>query len=203
MSRTKEPAKPNLDTATRGDVRTVVEFFRSIGLAVKPKSGAIGFVPGIEIENGTLFIDKGSCLPGDLLHEAGHLAVLPSLFRRQANTDLDVVMETMGEYLSADATGGENTLSRAILQSGECEATAWAWAAGMHLGLPANVIIQPKANMDGDDEGAPGIRLALSANSYFGINGLQAAGWCAVRGGAYAKALGLPVYPNLAFWLQG
>ena len=160
-------------------------------------------MPGIEIENGKLLVDQRICVAGDLLHEAGHLAVIPTLFRSRANTDLDALAKKMGQYLSADNSYGGDPVCRAILQSGECEATAWAWAAGTHLGFPPNVIIHANAYQDlHGNEGASAIRQALSCNSYFGINGLQAAGWCAVRAGPYAEYLNLPVFPRLAFWTQ-
>ncbi|MEP7188409.1 MAG: hypothetical protein ABI901_04360 [Roseiflexaceae bacterium] len=56
---------------------TIVAFLRGIGLVVR--SGRIpeqSFLPGIWINHGTLVVDEaGLSYPGDLLHEAGHLAV--------------------------------------------------------------------------------------------------------------------------------
>ena len=56
---------------------TIVNFLVDIGLGVR--SGRISgqtFLPGIMIEQGTLRIDEAQLkYPGDLLHEAGHLAL--------------------------------------------------------------------------------------------------------------------------------
>ncbi len=83
---------------------------------------------------------------------------------------------------------------RAALQCSDPEATAWAWAAGKHLGIPEDEII---LDSEYGNDGA-GIRLALSLRSYPGINGLAHAGFCAVRDGVAP----LPVFPALAHWTQ-
>lgn len=77
------------------------------------------------------------------------------------------------------------------MQCSDPEATAWAWAAGVHLGLPPEAVIMDH-EYDGEGEG---IRLALQLKCYLGINGLTHAGICSnprVDGG----------YPVLRSWLQ-
>ena len=66
----------------------------------------------------------------------------------------------------------------AIVQSSDCEATAWAWAAGLNLGVPIDLIVSDQAY---GSEGAS-IRTQLRLNAYVGINGLQHAGMCSRRG---------------------
>jgi hypothetical protein len=62
------------------------------------------------VERGELILDElRNTGPGDLLHEAGHLAVLPAHLRHTANGSL------------------HNEV--AVAHAGEPEATAWAYAA--------------------------------------------------------------------------
>ena len=56
--------------------RTLANFLESIGLEIVPTTIAKEtFLPGILIENGRMLVDEEKLTyPGDLLHEAGHLA---------------------------------------------------------------------------------------------------------------------------------
>jgi hypothetical protein len=91
----------------------VAAFLDEIGLAVR--FGAISettFLAGIRIERGQLVVDESRLLyPGDLLHEAGHLAVLPPERRAAISGD------------AGDDAGYE------------MGAIAWSYAAALHIGL--------------------------------------------------------------------
>lgn len=170
-------------------------FIAGIGLHVEIVPGACGFIEGVRVVAGGLHVDQGARASG-LLHEAGHLAIVPNAYRHYLNGDLD---EGIGQIFDeVDALGLEHDepLLRAMLQAGDSEATAWAWAAGKALCLPEEKIIQ------NDEYGGDGafIRSALAANSYVGINGISHAGFCVMRANPYRN---LPVYPGMAFWLQG
>ena len=170
-------------------------FFRAIGLPWAWKRGAKGFLDGVEVEQGALLVDPCASA-SNILHEAGHLAILPGRFRRNASGDLSAAMERMfGEVDFSDPDSG---IARAAIQCGDAEATAWAWAVGVYLGLPPKTIIK---DAEYDGTGAF-LRTSLRVGAYAGINGLSHAGFCAVRPGIYATARGLPVYPQLAMWLQ-
>lgn len=84
-------------------------------------------------------------------------------------------------------------LYRAVIQCSDPEATAWAWAAGVSLGLPDREIIRDD---ECDGEGAD-IGLALQMNAYIGIHGLAHAGICAIR-----KRGDQAAWPQLNFWTQ-
>ncbi len=60
-----------------------VTFVQQIGLQVNfTVLGDDCFLPGFSIENGGLFIDRAKMLyPGDILHEAAHIAVVPAAER--------------------------------------------------------------------------------------------------------------------------
>lgn len=172
-----------------------MQFLAGIGLHAEIVPGARGFIEGVCVVNGGLHVDPGARASG-LLHEAGHLAIVPNAYRHHLNGDLDEGMGRIFEEVDALGLEHDDPLLRAMLQTGDPEATAWAWAAGMALGMPAAKVIQ------NDEYGGDGafIRSALAANSYVGINGISHAGFCVVRANPYRK---LPVYPGMAFWLQG
>ncbi len=56
----------------------IVDFIIEIGISVhKELINEKTFLPGILVKNGGLAVDEDKlCFPGDLLHEAGHLATL-------------------------------------------------------------------------------------------------------------------------------
>jgi hypothetical protein len=80
-----------------------------------------------------------------------------------------------------DFADPDSPAARAAMQCGDPEVTAWAWAAGVHLGLDPKIVIKDEQY---DGTGAS-LRLGLRSNAYFGINGLAASGFCAVRPGPY------------------
>ncbi|MBI5425888.1 MAG: hypothetical protein HZA32_17560 [Opitutae bacterium] len=99
----------------------IVTFLREIGLPVAERSlPDKTFVPGILIENGGLVIDRARLTyPGDLLHEAGHIAVTPPSQRAAMSGDLNST------------------------QADEIAAQAWSYAAAVHLGIDPAVVFHP------------------------------------------------------------
>ena len=91
----------------------IVAFLREIGLEVR--AGTIAeptAVPGIDVDRAVLVVDESRMLyPGDLLHEAGHLAVAPPARRATFHHD---VGNDPGE---------------------EMMAIAWSYAAALHIGI--------------------------------------------------------------------
>lgn len=73
----------SIDQTTQ--IHTILLFLNRIGIAIRP--GVISdqsFLPGVEIVNGGIVYDeKLLTYPGDLLHEAGHIALVPSDKRTQ------------------------------------------------------------------------------------------------------------------------
>lgn len=100
----------------------IIGFLQSIGLQVTlcPLDGAT-FVPGITLENGTILVDTGKMLyPGDILHEAGHLATMLPDERVKATGDLP-------------KEGNES-------QGSEMAAQAWSYAACLAIGIDPHVV---------------------------------------------------------------
>lgn len=173
----------------------VLAFLNSIGIDAEIGDGRGGFVAGVLIEEGRLIVCPDA-RPSNVLHEAGHLSIIPARFRPLASGKLAKAFEAMAQ--GVDWSNPESEDAVAAMQCSDPEATAWAWAAGIHLGMPEELII---ADDEYDGEGA-GIRLGLRLNSYLGINGLSRAGWCVVRPGALEAIRGLPAYPKLCRWTQ-
>ncbi len=136
----------------------IVNFLRRIGLSVQEQTlSTETFLPGIRVDNGVLLFDPQRLkYPGDLLHEAGHLAVLPPTERYIAN-DFD------------DDDGGY-----------EMAAIAWSYAACKHLQLPLDVVFHP----DGYKAGSAAIIENFSAGRYFGVPILEWRGMTSSTGNA-------------------
>nr|WP_272955712.1 hypothetical protein [Pseudomonas aeruginosa] len=171
-----------------------LSFLRDIGLSVEVVPGAAGFIDHVRIKDGGLQIDP-RCPASGLLHEAGHLAVVPKRYRHWMSGNLYASFNRMLKDPEFLAQEPDSPLYRAVIQATDPEVTAWAWAAGRFLGIPSEVIIQ---NDEYDGSGR-NIRILLQANSYIGINGLSHGGFCVRRKTPYRA---LPQYPELAFWLQ-
>lgn len=99
----------------------ILDWLRQIGLAVRfAPLGAETFLPGVTLEPGGLVVDPETLLyPGDLLHEAGHLATM--LPAQRAATGPNAGSD-MGDEIAAQA---------------------WSYAAAIHLGLPPGTIFHP------------------------------------------------------------
>ncbi len=128
-------------------LQRLVEFLEEIGLKVRRGALPEGtFLPGIQLEPDGLMIDEARLAhPGDLLHEAGHLAVLTPGQRRVAGENLD-------------SGPGE-----------EMAAIAWSYAACVHLGLDAAVVFHDQGYKG---EGLT-LRENFTAGRYIGVPLLQ------------------------------
>ena len=106
------PPPTEEDEALRG---RLIRFVREIGLTIRDAATDGSLLPGLDIRGGAVVIDRARwTYPGDLLHEAGHLAVITPEER---------------------AAG---TLSPT--PADEMAAIAWSFAAACHLGVPARVL---------------------------------------------------------------
>ena len=84
------------------------------------------FLPGILVEHGGLTYDPATLAhPGDLLHEAGHLAVMSPERRARAKPNV-------GKYAAE-----------------EMMAIAWSYAAAVHLGLDPAVVFHAEGYRGG------------------------------------------------------
>lgn len=170
------------------------EFLRGIGIPCDELPGVKGFIDGVRVKDGGLLYDP-SCPLSNLLHEAGHIATVPQVWRRLLSDNVSSAHRAMfADLEQMEFLDPDGPLVRAALQCSDPEATAWAWAAGKHLNVPEELII---LDSEYDGDGAS-IRLALSMCRYVGINGLAHAGFCSIRRGNSP----LPAFPSLAHWTQ-
>ena len=96
----------------------ILDWLRQIGLTIRfAPLGEETFLPGVLLEPGGLVVDAERLLyPGDLLHEAGHLAVMLPSARASAAVN---VGSDMGDEIAAQT---------------------WSYAAAVHLGFPAEIV---------------------------------------------------------------
>lgn len=174
-------------------VQESVTFLRSVGLEIEfsdvPHPNA--FVPGVWMDEGRLVVHLATVHACDILHEAGHLATVPTALRGLTRPGdfpgpllAKAATQAWSERGFVDEYGREDVLLRSLLQMGECEATAWSFAATVAMSVSATILIEPRA--DGSipyetTEAASGILDGLQARQYFGIHGLAAAGFCKLR----------------------
>lgn len=152
----------------------IAGFLREIGVEVIARElPEDGFLPGIRIDRGRLLVDEARLLhPGDLLHEAGHLAVT-SADRRAALED-DVGSD-LGEEIGA---------------------IAWSYAALRHLGLNPAVVFHPH----GYRGAAQGFIGNFREGRYVGVPLLQWMELTLDE--KNARERGLPPYPHMLRWLR-
>lgn len=157
---------------------TIVEFLCSIGLDVRAAAVADdAFLPGLRIAAGSLLVDRARLRwPGDLLHEAGHIATTPAA----ARAHLDDALAS----------------APAIAHAGEAEATAWAWAALQHLGLAPDLLF----HAGGYHGRSAGLATTYGLGVCPGAHGLAQAGMTLL--GDQARKAGLPPYPHMLRWLR-
>jgi hypothetical protein len=124
----------------------IVAFLRDIGLAVRPgEVPGPTVLPGILVERGGLLFDPARLrFPCDLLHEAGHLAVVPP--ERRAALHHDVGSDPAEEMM----------------------AIAWSYAAALHLGIDPALLFHRAYR-----GGGPAILAAFTQGEGFGVPMLQ------------------------------
>jgi hypothetical protein len=124
----------------------VVAFLRGIGLTVS--TGEVAgptILPGILVEHGGILLDCDKLrFPCDLLHEAGHLAVVPP--ERRAAMHRDVGSDPAEEMM----------------------AIAWSYAAALHIEIDPTLVFH-----DEYKGGGPAILAAFTDCSGFGVPMLQ------------------------------
>lgn len=101
-------------------VERLARFIHDIGLRIEPaRLEAASFLPGILVRDGAILVDEAQLAwPGDLLHEAGHLAVSPP--------DVRAALPAVGDDPAE-----------------EMAALAWSYAAARHLGIDPAIVFHP------------------------------------------------------------
>lgn len=156
------------------DVARMATFLMAIGIGIGiGETPPDAFLPGIAVSGGVLVVDEERLTyPGDLLHEAGHLALMTTESRREAR----------GNF--GDDAGYETG------------AIAWSWAAALHIHLSPEIVFHG----GGYRGGSVAILDNFSAGRYVGVPILEWLGMAA--GPKRAAELGVEAYPAMLRWLR-
>lgn len=170
-------------------------FLEGLGFVVRCDPRADGFLAGVEIANGELLVAMDADdMAGELLHEAGHLAVTPSLFRHRASGDLSEVARIMSDWIDGCGLSLEvdDPIIRGILQAGECEAIAWSYAAALTIGIDTRIPFCRGFEGEGLD-----LHDQVASGYYFGVHGLAAGGMTDLP-----RRPSPSPFPRMKRWLQ-
>lgn len=156
----------------------IAKFLNEIGIRTIPAEfDAETFLPGVMVKNGALLVDEKKLLfPGDLLHEAGHLAVAPADLRQ--------------------ALSDEVALPEFNLNVLEAQAITWSYAACLHLEIDPRVVFH-KNGYKGQSEH---LLLNFSFGVFVGLNGLEEYGMAFSE--AKSRENGAPAFPKMQKWLR-
>jgi hypothetical protein len=156
------------------ETERIAGFLDGIGLPCRRGTIADAtFLPGILVGNGGLTYDPEQLrYPGDLLHEAGHLAVMSPERRMRARPNV-------GKYAAE-----------------EMMAIAWSYAAAVHLGFDPSIVFHE----DGYRGGSASLLAAFAVEAPVGVPMLQWLGM--TMDAKTASAAGAAPYPAMIRWLN-
>jgi hypothetical protein len=159
------------------ELEKVLSFLNEIGIDIVEKELQSSFLPGLSLGPNCLYIDFEKLLyPGDILHEAGHLAVTTSTERKIAGTN----------EMAADwPTQGE-----------EIAAILWSFAAAKHLELPIEFVFHP----NGYKNDSEWLISNFTSENYIGLPFLEWAGLA--LGKERATKEGKEAFPKMLKWLR-
>ncbi len=160
-------------------VPKLTHFIESIGIPVSFRTlqAADCFLPGVCIERGGLVVDRDGLLyPGDLLHEAGHIAVVPGADRATLN--------------------GPAIADRPDRGAEEMMAMAWSYAAAHHMGLEPTVVF----HANGYNGGGENLLESFSSPQPIGVPMLHFTGMC--QSPAIPAEDGAAPFPAMRRWLR-
>jgi hypothetical protein len=106
-------------------IETFHDFLEEIGIVLREgEVPSDSFLPGVCIHSGSVVYDRNTLLyPGDILHEAGHIAVTDSSKRDNISGNV------------AEVNSGKSAEEQAVL--------LWTWAAINKIGIPPEVVFHP------------------------------------------------------------
>lgn len=172
------PPLPAEAAAHGANLQKIHDFVYRIGLRLEAKTlGEDCFLPGLELGPGVVYVDYARLrYPGDILHEAGHLAVTPASQRAAVGSPaLELPWPTQGEEIGA---------------------LLWSYAALRHLDLPVHYVFHP----DGYKGDADWLAEQFESANYIGMPILEWAGLALSPARAIAE--GKPAFPQMLQWLR-
>ncbi len=157
---------------------SIVKFINEIGIDVIFRSfEEESFLPGIRVNQGKLLVDQEKLLfPGDLLHEAGHLAVAPKELR--ASLSDEVIIPDVNLHIL------------------ETQAISWSFAACVHLGIDPQIVFHEGGYKGNSERLLFGFRMGV----FLGLDGLEEMGMTFTE--KTANKLGEKPFPKMRKWLR-
>jgi len=154
-----------------------ISFIRELGIEITYAAvdDADCFLPGLLIAKGKIVIDKNKMkFPGDILHEAAHIAIVPSAERK---------------YLD-----GKNIGIRTDAAAEEMMAIAWTYAACIHLEIDPHFVFHEH----GYKGGGGAIVENFENGNYIGVAVLQ---WLGMTSTSTGDDDGI-TYPGMKKWMR-
>jgi antirestriction protein ArdC len=157
----------------------IFSFLQRIGIVIHFESiHEKTFLPGLQIKNGTIIVDREKWLYlGDIVHEAGHIAVVP------ANERNDLHEENIG--------------SRKDQAAEEMMAIAWSYAVCIFLQIDPHIVF----HVEGYKSGGASIVENFNQGRTFGVPMLQFTHMC-IDPASPLRQEGDKCYPEMLQWLR-
>lgn len=156
----------------------IYDFVHEIGLKIEERTlPEDTFLPGLELGSECIFVDPQQLkYPGDILHEAGHLAVTTPDQRKAIGTaNLEEPFPTDGEEIAS---------------------VLWSYAALKYIGLPVEVVFHP----NGYKGQSQWLIESLTSGNYIGLPLLEWMGLTFTP--EKAAELGKNAFPQMERWLR-
>jgi len=166
-----------MDLKENDEVKKVIFFLKEIGIDIVEKELGETFLPGLELGPNCIYIDYSKLLyPGDILHEAGHLAVtLPAERKLVGTVEISKDWPTQGDEIAA---------------------LLWSYAALHHLQLPAEFVFHP----NGYKGSSEWFISNFTSGNYMGLPLLEWMGLCLGKEKA-EKEQKMP-FPAMQKWIR-
>lgn len=160
------------------ELKSSLQFLDEIGIPVYISDTPVeGFLSGLAITDGAIHIHYPDLLyPGDILHEAGHIAVVPAAERSSLNQ--------------------HNIAVRPAREAEEMAAIAWSYAATRYLGIDSRFVFHDNGYRGGGRNMADN----FDKGYYFGVPILQWAGMTFEQQQAAENSTA--PYPVMQRWLR-
>lgn len=160
-------------------LETIIAFIRGLPIEVRFRDlEEPTFLPGILIEDGAIVLDPGRlAYPGDLLHEAGHIALEPTAERIQLY--------------------GNVQDHKQVTEALEIGVILWTWAASQYLGLPDDVVFHAGGYKGQSDA----ITSEFRSGNFVGLPLLE---WMGLTSRSVRQIEGqeVPPFPHMTKWLR-
>lgn len=153
----------------------IIGFLNQIGIQViETELPCDCFLPGLAIQKNFILMDPDRMkYPGDLLHEAGHIAVTAEELRPLIGTEkMDPMWPTDGDELAA---------------------VLWSYAALKHLELEPEVVFHP----NGYKNQSEWLIEQFESENYIALPLLEWMGFCFSK-----ETNGIAPFPNMIKWLR-